>query len=153
MYMMDLLRKLFSYDEKSNEPEYKEIDSVPQKFDGVYFNPNVDEYGDTYTLSFFNYDKETTGAKLIENTKIGIKFHIAFFKPNDKGIPVFSDSFEAILNDPIQYINSLVGSDLAGCICRKTEKSYIWFEKYLNYVTGDEYQKRMLEACKSIADN
>ena len=93
------------------------------KFDGFYFVPDYDDYDENYKLAFFNFKEEWTMAKPIEKSEMGYKYHMAFFREDEEGMPQFDDAFEAILSDPIVYIKNLVGSGLSGCIVKKTEHS------------------------------
>lgn len=103
---------------------------MTKDYDGFYFVPVEEE--DALSLSFFKFDEEVIPVgKPIDGTKVGDMFHVAFFRPDDEGMPVFDEEFEAIFADPTVYIMSLVGSDLAGCILRKTEHSGKWWSKYL----------------------
>jgi hypothetical protein len=105
----------------------------PSEYDGFYFLPGDDE--DQMKLSFFEFDGKLADSKKVEsNNAIGDVWHIAFFTQNDAGMPVFDDSFEAILGNPEVYIKNLCGSGLYGCVLRKTDKSVKWFNDYLNKV-------------------
>ena len=105
----------------------------PSEYDGFYFLPGDDE--DQMKLSFFEFDGKLADSKKVDsNNAIGDIWHIAFFTQNDEGMPVFDDSFEAILGNPEVYIKNLCGSGLYGCVLRKTDKSVKWFNDYLNKV-------------------
>jgi len=99
------------------------------EYDGFYFLP--DEESDGIRLSFFTFNKKAFKGKPIGGTEIGDMFHIAFFRKNEDGLPEYDDDFEAIFADPVVYIESLVGSNLFGCILRKTEKSGKWWKIFL----------------------
>lgn len=133
----------------------EEIDTIveyPEKYDGFYFVPTYDDFEESYQLAFFNFKEEMANAEPVETSNVGDKFHLAFFTQDEHGAPVFDDSFEAILSDPIVYINNLVGTGLSGCICRKTDKSDSWFTDYLNYVTGGEFKLKVKEAFSNLAE-
>ena len=98
-------------------------------YDGIYFLPG-DEEGEL-VLSYFNFNDEMAGGVPIETTSFGSKYHIAFFQRGDDGKPVFDDSFEAILGDPATYIKNLTGTEIYGCVVKKTTKSDKWFNDYL----------------------
>ena len=98
-------------------------------YDGIYFLPG-DEEGEL-VLSYFNFNNEMAGGVPVETTSFGSKYHIAFFQRGDDGKPVFDDSFEAILGDPAQYLKNLAGSEIYGCVVKKTTKSDKWFNDYL----------------------
>lgn len=101
---------------------------APEKYDGIYFIPPDEGSGVKYV--FFDLTGEYSGAK-IGSTSIGDCWHVAFVKDNN-GSPVFDSQFEAIFSDPITYLKNLAGSNIYGCIIRKTENSTKWFEKYVN---------------------
>jgi len=128
-------------------------DDIEDNYDGFYFLPVENEKGDDtlgMNLAFFRFKDEMANAIPIESSDMGDKYHIAFFKPDDEGYPKFEDSFEAILADPIVYINNLEGTAIYGCICRKTNKSEKWFEEYLNHATNGEYRKKVIDQLKAI---
>jgi len=109
-------------------------------YDGFFFTPGVEE--DELELSFFDYNEENLkNAEKVENTDIGDKYHIAFFKPNDEGLVEFDETFEAIFADPVTYIKNLTGSQLFGCVLRKTTQSGKWFDNYLIFFNDSIYQK------------
>lgn len=101
-----------------------------KQFDGFYFLPGDNE--GEMKFAYFNLNDETHKGQPVDNTTIGDMFHIAFFKQGDDGLPTFDESFEAIFADPTTYItHNFVGGDLYGCILRKTENSYKWWNSYL----------------------
>jgi len=98
-------------------------------YDGFYFLPDKNNNLD---LSFFEFDGELAGGiKIDSHNKLGDIWQIAFYKQNNLGIPVFDDSFEAVIGNPEEYIMGLIGSGLYGCIVRKTDKSIQWFKNYI----------------------
>jgi hypothetical protein len=140
---------------KKKKPVDDEIDKIstfPEEYDGFYFVPTYEDSEESYQLAFFNFKDEMANSKPIEMSEMGDKFHLAFFTQADDGSPVFNDSFEAILADPIVYVNNLVGTGLSGCICRKTVKSDVWFTEYLDYVTGGEFKLKVKEAFSNLAE-
>jgi hypothetical protein len=100
----------------------------PSEYDGLYFFPSNE--GRDLNLAYFNFTEEEKSDN-VETHQNGDVFHIGFFKHMNDGLPKFDESFEAILSDPSVYVNSLVGSDLYGCIVRKTDKSTSWFKSYI----------------------
>ena len=99
-------------------------------YDGFFFTPSNDD--DELELSFFDYkDEKLKNAEKVENTAVGDMYHIAFFKPDEEGFVQFDESFEAIFADPVIYVKNLSGTNLFGCILRKTTHSYKWFDNYL----------------------
>lgn len=101
---------------------------MTREFDGFYFLPG--ENDGELKIAYFKMNAAQSSAP-IETTAIGDKFHIAFFKKNVDGMPVFDESFEAIFSDPSVYIENIIGQDLFGCVFRKTETSTKWWEDYL----------------------
>jgi len=112
----------------------------PKDYDGFYFLPpeNDDEVGFIY--HFFHLQDELSDGKPVENTEVGDKFHVAFFKRDENDNPVFDDSFEAIFADPVEYTKNLIGTEIYGCFCRKTDKSEKWFENYLFSTTKAKHK-------------
>ncbi len=133
------------------EPEAISGDEM-SRFDGFYFVPDYEDFEGNYKLAFFNFKEEWTLAEPIEKSQLGYKYHMAFFKEDENGMPQFDDAFEAILGDPIVYIKNLVGSGLSGCIVKKTETSENWWVEYLDFVTGNKFKQKVNEALKSIAE-
>lgn len=129
------------------QPEEKES----TEYDGIYFLPGQED--DEMVLSYFDFKNEMADGQPIEGTKIGHKYHIAFFKKDEEGNPVFDDAFEAILSDPEVYLKNLTGAGVFGCVIRKTEKSSKWFEDYLKKVFGHITIKKMMFALHSIAES
>lgn len=134
------------------EIEMEESDVHPETYDGFYFVPDFEDYYSNMKLAFFTFKDEMKDAKPVESTEMGDKFHLAFFKHDENGGPEFDDSFEAILADPIVYINNLVGSGMSGCVLRKTEKSDEWWTEYLDYVTGGDFKAKVKAAYSSLAE-
>lgn len=105
----------------------------PSEYDGFYFLPGEED--NEMRFSFFEFDGKLANSKKVDSQNaLGDLWHIAFFTKNDEGMPVFNDSFEAILANPEVYIKNLCGTGLYGCVLRKTDKSVKWFEDYLNRV-------------------
>lgn len=103
-------------------------------YDGFIFLPN-DEDDDALEFRFVKY----TGnfGSPIENTDIGDKYHVAFFKRDiETGEFSFDETFEAIFADPMVYARNLAGHNLFGTIMRKQEKTSEWFRDYLTDLTN-----------------
>ena len=130
-------------------------DNDMEDYDGFYFIPSYDEEDeeDSYKLAFFNLKDESANGTPVDSSEMGSMYHMCFFKTADNGAPIFDDAFEAILADPIVYVNNLTGSGLGGCIVKKTDKSEKWWTDYLDYITGGEFKKKVVEAFGSIAEN
>ena len=118
-------------------------------YDGIFFLPGDED--DETVIQFFNFKEEMAGGELVEASEIGPKYHIAFFKKDDNGTPVFDDHFEAIIGDPHTYIKNLRG--LYGCMVKKTNKSPEWFEDYLYKTVGRVMIEKMKGALSAIAAN
>lgn len=128
-------------------------DKKATEYDGFYFLPGEEDH--EYNISFFTFN-EGKGGTPIENTEIGFKYHVAFFKWNDDESVEFNDTFEAIFSDPMTYIEGLVGSRLYGTFVKKTEKSKEWFENYLTRTLDTvtiQNRDKVMEIAQSIADS
>lgn len=120
-----------------------------EEYDGFYFlPPDIDYTGidgadgsdssereeTSLNLAYFKFKPETNIGAPIESTALGDKFHVAFFRKDENGDPVFDDEFEAIFSDPSVYIKNLIGTNIYGCFLRKTENSTAWWQAYLTDV-------------------
>lgn len=105
------------------------MNTIPEKYDGIYFVPPDDD-SKGMKFMFFDLSENYNGTK-IDNTDVGDCWYIAFVKDKD-GSPVYEEHFEAIFADPMTYLRNLIGANRYGCIVRKTEKSGKWFEAYLD---------------------
>ena len=144
---------MFSSKEKTQKTEAEGVNGDEMiKFDGFYFVPDYDDFEENYKLAFFNFKEEWTKAEPIEESEMGFKYHMAFFKENEEGVPEFEDAFEAVLVDPLVYIKNLVGSGISGCIVKKTEQSDNWWTEYLDFITNGTFKKKVNEALKSLAE-
>jgi hypothetical protein len=150
---LSIRRQKFIIEQSKNKILGKTISGDEMsKFDGFYFVPDYDDYDGNYKLAFFNFKEEWTMAKPIEKSNLGYKYHMAFFKEDENGLPEFDDAFEAILADPIVYIKNLVGSGLSGCIVKKTETSENWWVEYLDFITNGKFKQKVSEALNSLAE-
>jgi len=127
-------------------------DKKSHEFDGIYFLPYEDEKEEGLLISYFDFKNEMADGTPIEGTAIGPKYHIAFFKQGEDGMPVFDETFEAILGDPGKYIQNLTGAGVYGCVVKKTNKSQKWFEDYLNRTLNHITMKKMVGCLKSILE-
>lgn len=125
---------------------------LPKNYDGFYFLPPEDENLVGLQFQFFNFKGEYKNGTPIESSTVGDKFHVAFFRKNEDGQPEFDDSFEAIFADPVVYVQNLIGTNIYGCFCRKTNKSEKWFEEYLTKTTKSVIIKKMITALSSISE-
>jgi hypothetical protein len=127
-----------------------EEEKASSEYDGIYFLPGEDE--DELVLSYFDFNKEMADGIPIENTNFGYMYHIAFFRRDDEGNPIFDDHYEAILGDPETYIKGLTGAGLYGCVLKKTEKSGKWWEEYLKRALSYVTLKKLKTYAESIAN-
>lgn len=121
-----------------------EIKLHPKDYDGIYFTPGKNSSELVIRCWEFQANTEYAGSKPIEGNQIGNMYHIALFREDNDGHPMFDDKYEAILGDPETYVKNLTGAGLYGCILKKTEKSSKWFE---------EYFKSIMEHITSIKQN
>lgn len=124
----------------------------PKEYDGFYFLPPDNDKTLGVNYHFFNFKDEYKDGTPIEGTTVGDKFHIVFFRRDENGEAVFDDSFEAIFACPVTYVHGLIGTEIYGCVCRKTDKSDKWFENYLNKVTKGSIMRKMISTLKSVAE-
>ena len=120
-------------------------------YDGFYFLPGDDEDG--LNLAYFKFKDGEFDGKPIGATELGDMYHIAFFKRDANGDPMFDEQFEAIFKDPSVYIQGLVGANLYGCILRKTEKSSEWWDEYLTRAQKTCMMNKLISVSKSILEN
>ncbi|MCX8482005.1 MAG: hypothetical protein ORN50_00375, partial [Crocinitomicaceae bacterium] len=111
------------------------------------------EEDDELNLAYFTFQEPYADGKKVGNSEIGDIYHIAFFKKDEEGQPIFDDAFEAILGDPKTYVNNLRGAGLYGCIVRKTDKSVNWFDNYLKDVLGRVMINKLSMYASSIANS
>lgn len=100
------------------------------EYDGFYFLPG-DEDGDI-NLAYFKFKEEGFPiGKPVNDSPLGGTYHIAFFRKDVNGDPMFDDAFEAVFADPSIYVKGLMGAEIYGCVLRKTENSEKWWKQYL----------------------
>lgn len=121
------------------------------EYDGFYFLPG-EEDGDL-NIAYFKFKPgEDFVGKPIEDSPLGGTYHIAFFKKDVNGDPMFDDAFEAVFTDPAVYVKQLIGSELYGCVLRKTEKSTKWWEEYLTRAQKTCMINKLINVAQKIAD-
>lgn len=125
--------------------------AISSEYDGFYFLPG-DEEGEM-KFAFFDFKEDYDIGSPIEFNEIGDKYHLAFFKKGEDGLPKYDDDFEAILADPQVYITGLLGAEIYGCVLRKTENSNKWFQDYLTRTQKTVTIKKMTEMLQSIIDS
>jgi hypothetical protein len=116
------------------------METIIDSHDGFYFLPS-DEEDCELVLKYFVLNEEFAGGEKVGSCDLGDMYHIAFFKSNEEGLPEFDEHFEAIFGDPFTYIEGLVGSNLFGCVLRKTNKSAKWWDLYLT---------KTIDSCKML---
>jgi hypothetical protein len=122
------------------------------EYDGFYFLPG-DEDGDL-NLAYFKFKPgEEFEADPVKDSPMGDTYHIAFFRRDANGDPMFDDAFEAVFADPSIYVGGLVGADLYGCVLRKTEKSAKWWEEYLTRAQKTCIMNKLINTAKAVADS
>lgn len=121
------------------------------EFDGIFFIPD-DEDDEAVSVSHFSFKDEYANGKPVGSTSMGDMFHVAFFVEDEDGLPKLDGAFEAIFGDPTTYVKGLVGSNVFGCLVRKTDRSQKWFDNYLTDIQKSVTLRRMIRMCKSIAE-
>lgn len=119
-----------------------------EKYDGFYIVPGDDE--DSMQLRFFNLKEEIELGAPVENTELGYKYHVVFFKQKDDEPIELNDCFEAIFADPVTYAKGLLGSNLYGTFLKKTENSGNWFDDYLKKTVDSV---KLINMAKSISES
>jgi hypothetical protein len=122
----------------TNEFVSKTTENIEEDFpyDGLYFSflrsdDEEDEEQEINTVTYFKIASEKALSNVPKHKHtLGHTFLLAFLHFDENGIPVFDESFEAILADPEVYIENLKGSGLFGCIVRKTPRAEVWFQKH-----------------------
>lgn len=104
-------------------------------YDGFYFSfshPNEeDEESTKDPLSYFKVSSDTSLTNVpSEKHSLGNTFLMAFLQFDDDGIPTLDETVEAVLADPVTYVQNLQGTGLFGCIVRKTPRGEAWFDKH-----------------------
>ena len=122
----------------------------PDKYDGVYFLPGDDE--SELVISYFDFKGDMEGGVPGGGSQIGDVWQVAFFKQDEEGDPVFDDTFEAIFACPATYISNLAGSNVYGCMVRKTDKSVKWFDDYLKRIFTNVTIKKLKKYAEAIAN-
>lgn len=121
-----------------------------EEYDGFYFLPGGDDY--EINIAYFKF-KEDWESRPIESSPLGDKYHIAFFKRDSNGDPMFDEEFEAIFADPSVYIKGLAGAKIYGCVLRKTEKSTKWWREYLDRAQKTCLMNKLVSVSNSILES
>jgi hypothetical protein len=121
------------------------------EYDGFYFLPG-EEDGDI-NLAYFRFKQSEEYGEPVEYSSLGDKYHVAFFRKDVNGDPVFDEEFEAIFADPAVYIKNLIGSGIYGCFLRKTENSSEWWREYLTKAQQACMINKMKNVCQSILES
>lgn len=120
------------------------------EYDGFYFLPGEE---DDLNIAYFRFKDDVDFGLPVDNTELGDMFHVAFFRKDINGDPVFDEEFEAIFADPSIYIKNLIGANVYGCILRKTEKSNEWWREYLTKTQQSCMINKLKNTCQSILDS
>lgn len=124
----------------------------PSEYDGIYFLPGEEDDELVIHCWEFKANTEYADATPIEGNQIGNMYHIAFFRKDGEGNPIFDEHYEAILRDPEEYLKNLTGAGLYGCVLKKTEKSGKWWEEYLKRTLDYVTLKKLKTYAESIAN-
>lgn len=117
-------------------------------YDGFYIVPGDDS--ETMQISFFKFKEEAGLGQPVDNTDLGYKYHVVFFKQEDDDPIEMNDCFEAIFADPVTYAKGLLGSNLYGTFLKKTQNSGNWFDDYLRKTLGSV---KLINMAKSISES
>jgi hypothetical protein len=122
-------------------------------YDGFVIVPENTEES---KIVFFHLNDGAEKGTPIENTELGDKYHVVYFKLNSSKDDIeFDDTFEAIFVDPVYYAKRLLPSFYC-MIVRKTDKSVAWFEEYLRELLERAILSKVKNykaALESIANN
>ena len=129
------------------------LEEYPDDYDGFYFFPHDDETGSGVRYDFFRFKDEYAGGVKQDATEAGDMYHIAFIEADDEGVPEVKETFDAIFVDPVIYAENLFGTNLIGCIVRKTDKSQKWFEDHLTSLREKCKLIKIKDQIESIAKN
>lgn len=121
-------------------------------YDGFYFLPHEDEDGrEGLKFQIFELKEEDRGVP-VNGSEMGHAYHMIFFKEGEDGFPELDDNFEAILVDPLTYAENLIGTNVYGCILRRTDKSPKWVDDYLKRVGQHSIMKKLKQYAESISE-
>jgi hypothetical protein len=100
------------------------------EYDGFYFQPVAN---DDVEISYFKFNEDKDRGDKIEGSSLGDLYHIVIWKYSDSSVPFIDDRYEAILIDPITYVNNLLNSTepMYGVILRKTTESFRFIDSYI----------------------
>lgn len=121
------------------------------EYDGFYFLPGDDDKD--LNIAYFRFKDDIDFGSPVDNSELGDMFHVAFFRKDINGDPVFDEEFEAIFADPSIYIKNLIGANVYGCILRKTEYSNEWWREYLTKAQQSCMINKLKNTCQSILDS
>ena len=127
--------------------------TTTNEYDGLYFLPNPDDPSG-FIIDYFKLKgKEYKNQKKIDARPHGDCWHVMLIEKDGNGMPKLEEPFEAILYDPDTYIDNFLGTDVYGCILRKTDKSGKWVEDYLKKAHSNVKLQKLYRLAKSIAEN
>jgi hypothetical protein len=106
------------------------------EYDGFFFTPFENDDGDEgVTFKFFCHNKDSRGEEVIPENPLGKTWHVVLF--NEKGQDeddYDTDYFEAVLGSPEEYATNLSRHNIFGCIVKKTDKSKVFVDSYLESI-------------------
>ena len=127
--------------------------TTTKEYDGLYFLPNPDDPSG-FIIDYFKLKgEEYKNQKKLDSRPHGDCWHILLIEKDGNGMPKLEEPFEAILYDPDTYIDNFLGTDVYGCILRKTDKSGKWVEDYLKKANDNVKLQKLYRLAKSIAEN
>lgn len=120
-----------------------------EEYDGFYFLPGDDDT--ELNIAYFNFEGEDKG-EFTKESELGHTYHIAFFRKNSSGKPVYDEDFEAILLHPETYVKGLIGGNIFGVLMKKTTTTTEWFKDYLNTIRKKLIISDIVDNLKEIRD-
>ena len=100
----------------------RELAETP--YDGFIFSPHEELEEHTH-IETFTYKEP---GQSVGGSKLGHNYEIVFLEHGEHGDMIIEDSFDAILSDPVVYLENLIKCGFYGIIGRKTTTSDIFFE-------------------------
>ena len=127
--------------------------TTKKPYDGLYFLPNPDDPSGFIIDYFTLKGEEYKNQKKVDARPYGDCYHVLLIEKDKNGMPKLDEPFEAILYDPDTYIDNFLGTDVYGCILRKTDKSGKWVKDYLKKCKDNVKLQKLYRLAKSIAEN
>jgi hypothetical protein len=102
--------------------EIRALSETP--FDGFIFSPHEKLEEHTHIETFKYKDPGTS----VGGSKLGNNYEIVFLEHSEDGGMIIEDAFDAILADPVVYLEHLIKCGFYGIIGRKTTTSDLFFD-------------------------